>query len=224
MDNNWMLVLYPRTSNMIVPALVKYNKQLQELGWVKKYMDYTFIGTASTDTPLKNMLNRERLLIALEYAMRKTINPSEQISFKVVEQVTPMVADVGLGLIIQSTFMKHLASALGFTVNDIFFMIMATPNPGSRWGAGDVRTGTRLFEDPEDGKFHCNINPSQWNLGVFNKSQSEILHAVIDLEAILPGVFAKIEIERLKLEKEEKEREEETTKADAVNSKMIDDL
>jgi len=207
MDNNWLLVLYPRTSNMIVPSLVKYNKQLQELGWVKKYMDYTFIGTASTDTPLKNMLNRDRLLIALEYAMRKTINPAEQISFRVVEQVTPMVAEVGMGLIIQSSFMKHLASALGFTVNDIFFMIMASPNPGSIWGAGEVRTGTRLFEDPDDGKFHCNLNPSQWNLAVFNKSQSEILHAVIDLEAVLPGVFAKIEIERFNLEKEAREKE-----------------
>jgi hypothetical protein len=199
---------------MIVPSLVKYNKQLQELGWVKKYMDYTFIGTASTDTPLKNMLNRERLLIALEYAMRKSINPSEEISFRVVDQVTPMVADVGLGLIVQSTFMKHLASALGFTVNDIFFMIMASPAPGSRWSPGDVRTGTRLFEDPDDGKFHCSLNPSQWNLAVFNKAQSEILHASIDLEAVLPGVFAKIEIERLKLKKEEtEENKTETTSA-----------
>lgn len=208
MDNNWILVLIPRTSNIIVPSLVKYSKTLQELGMIKKYMDYTFVATSSTDSPLKNILSRDRFMIAFEYAMRKSIDNEQEIPFKVVEQITPMVSEAGMGLIIHSPFMKHLSTALGFTPNDIFFMIMATPAPGTRWSAGDVRTGTRIFENPDDGKFHCNVNPSQWNIGVLNKAQPEVVHAVVDLESFIPAIYTKIEVERLKLIKEAQEEQQ----------------
>lgn len=203
-----MIVLYPRTSNLIVPQLVRYHRTLVEMGWSKKYMDLTFVGSSSTDNPLKNVLNRERLLVAVEYAMRKTIKPSEQIPFKVVDGLSPLVADTGMGLIVQSEFTKYFAQAVGFTVNDIFFMVFATPTPGNKWNAEQVRTATRMFEHPEDGKFHCDMHPSQWNIGVFNKRQPDIFHAVVDLESIVPPIYAKLEVERLtnKINQEEQER------------------
>jgi hypothetical protein len=197
MESNWLFVLLPRTSNVITESILKYNKKLRDLGWVNKYMDFTFIGTASSDNPLKNMLDKDRLLMAVEYAMKNSINREEEIPFKVVEKVSPMVAEVGMGLVVQSSFLRHLAVALGFTPNDMFFMILATPKPGSIWTEGEVRTGVRVFEDPDDGNFHCNMHPSQWSVAVFNKSQPEILHATVDLESIVPPVYTKIEIERL---------------------------
>jgi hypothetical protein len=197
MDNNWLFVLIPRTSNVIVPIILKFNKHLRELGWVSKYMDYTFVGTASSDNPLKNMLNKDRLLTAIEYAMRKSIRREEEIPFKVVEKISPMVAEVGMGLIIESTFLRHLASAFGFTASDMFFMVLATPSPGCTWSEEEIRTGIRIFEDPDDGKFHCNMHPSQWNVAVFNKANPEIIQAIIDLESIVPPLYTKIEIERL---------------------------
>jgi hypothetical protein len=197
MDNNWLFVLIPRTSNIIISSLLDFNRKLRELGWVSKYMDYTFVGTASSDNPLKNMLNRERLLVAVEYAMRKSIRRDQEIAFKVVEKISPLVAEVGLGLLIESTFARHLATALGFTSSDMFFMVLATPKAGSTWSETEIRTGVRIFENPDDGNFHCNMHPSQWNIAVFNKNQPEIVQCVVDLEAIIPPIFTKIEIERL---------------------------
>jgi hypothetical protein len=197
MDNNWLFVLIPRTSNIIVPTILKFNKHLRDLGWVSKYMDYTFVGTASSDNPLKNMLNKDRLLTAIEYAMRKSIKRDEEIPFKVVEKISPMVAEVGMGLMIESTFLRNLGSALGFSASDMFFMVLATPRPGSVWSEEEIRAGVRVFEDPDDGKFHCNMHPSQWNVAVFNKAHPEIVQATIDLEAIIPPLYTKIEVERL---------------------------
>jgi hypothetical protein len=212
MDNNWLFVLIPRTSNIIVESIIKFNKQLRALGWVNKYMDYTFVGTASTENPLKNMLNKERLLVAIEYAMRKSINREEEIPFKVVEKISPMVAEVGMGLMIQSSFLRYLSSALGFSASDMFFMVLATPKPDTLWNDAEIRAGVRVFEDPDDGNFHCNMHPSQWNVAVFNKSQPEIIHAIIDLEALIPPIFTKIEIERLSKDQGVKEHAEKLLK------------
>jgi hypothetical protein len=213
MDSNWLFVLVPRTSNIIVESLIKFNKQLRTLGWVNKYMDFTFVGSASTENPLKNMLSKERLLVAIEYAMRKSINREEEIPFKVVEKISPMVAEVGMGLMVQSSFLRHFASALGFSASDMFFMVLATPKPGSLWTEAEIRAGVRIFEDPDDGNFHCNMHPSQWNVAVFNKSQPEIIHATIDLEALIPPIFTKIEIERLSKDEGVREHAEKLLKA-----------
>lgn len=201
--------MFPRASNAIIPMLVKCNRQLQEMGWVKKYMDYVFIGSSSTDAPLHNMLSRERLLVAMEYAMRNSLDESEDIKFKVVEKVTPMVTEMGMGLIMESKFIQNLANALGFSIKEAFFMLMATPAPGSMWGPEQIRTGVRVFEDPDDGMFHCDMNHSQWSIGVFNKSQPEILHAVVDLEMFIPAIYTKIELERLQKEKQAKQTNSE---------------
>jgi hypothetical protein len=202
MDNNWMMVMMPRSCNMINSTLGKIHKQLSDLGWIKKYMDMTFIGTSSSDACLGNILNKERLNKAIEHAMRNSLDHSMDIKFRIVEEVTPMISEAGMGLIIHSTFMKHLAITLGFTPNDAFFMVLAAPSPPKRWGAEEIKMGTRIFEDPEDGKFHCNLNPSQWVMGVFNKSQPEIMHAYVEFEMIIPVVYLKLELERLGLEKE----------------------
>jgi hypothetical protein len=202
MDNNWMMVMMPRTCNMINGTLGKIHKQLVDLGWIKKYMDMTFIGTSSSDVCLGNILNKERLMSAIEYAMKNSMDHSQDIKFRIVEEVTPMISEAGMGLIIHSTFMKHLAITLGFTPNDAFFMVLAAPAPPKRWGAEEVKIGTRIFEDPEDGKFHCNLNPSQWVMGVFNKSQPEIMHAYVEFEMIIPVIYLKLELGRLGLEKD----------------------
>lgn len=200
MDNNWLLVLVPRPTNLILPTIIGISKQLSELGWIKKYMDMTFIGTASSDMPLKNALDKNKFLACIEYAMRRSINHESDVKFRIIEEVNPIVSEAGMGLMLKSTFMKHLAVAMGFTPHDAFFLLMATPSSGKRWEPQEVRMAGRMFEDPEDGKFHCNMNPSQWSIGIFNKTQPEILHAVIDLEMIVPAVYIKIEAERLAVE------------------------
>jgi len=201
MDNNWLLVLIPRPTNLIVPTMINISKQLSEMGWIKKYMDMTFIGTASSDIPLKNALDRTKFLSCVEYAMKRTMYQEDiNNKFKIVEEVNPIVSEAGMGLMLKSTFMKHLAVAMGFTPHDAFFLLMATPVTGKRWEPQEVRAAGRLFEDPEDGKFHCNMNPSQWTIGIFNKTQPEILHAVIDLEMIVPAVYIRLEAERLAAE------------------------
>lgn len=207
-----MIVLVPRTCNMITQSLLKYSQKLRDMGWINKYMDFTFLGTAISENPLRNMLNRERLVMALEYAMEKSIKRDEEIPFKVVEKLSPMVTDMGMGIIIESTFLRYLASALGWTPNEIFFMILATPKPDSLWSQEEIRAGARVFEDPEDGLFHCAMHPSQWNIAVFNKSQPEIFHAICDLETLVPPMYAKIEIERLSKEKEMQEYTEKMAK------------
>jgi hypothetical protein len=194
--------MMPRSCNMINTTLLKIHKQLVDLGWIKKYMDMTFIGTSSSDNCLANILNKERLMSSIEYAMRNSMDHSLDIKFRIVEEVTPMVSEAGMGLILHSNFMKHLAISLGFTPNDAFFMVMAAPAPPKRWGAEEVKIGSRIFEDPEDGKFRCNLNPSQWVMGVFNKSQPEIMHAYVEFEMIIPMIYLKVELERLGLEKE----------------------
>lgn len=221
MDNNWMLVLMPRACNMIVPTIMKLNKQLMELGWVKKYMDMTFIGTASSDTPLHNMLDKTRLMKSMEYAMRKSMDYSQELKFRVVEEVTPMISEVGMGIIIHSNFMKHLAISLGFTPQDAFFMVLAAPPLPKKWGQEEVRIGTRMFEDPEDGKFHCNLNPSQWVMGVFNKAQPEIMHAVVELDMIIPMLYLKLEMERIGQEKEREEKERTKVKIEEVKDEEV---
>lgn len=206
MDNNWMMVMMPRSCNMINSTLGKIHKQLVDLGWIRKYMDMTFIGTASSDACVANILDKDRLMHSIEYAMRNSMDHSLDIKFRIVEEVTPMISEAGMGLILHSTFMKHLAISLGFTPNDAFFMVLAAPPPPKRWGPEEVKMGTRIFEDPEDGKFHCNLNPSQWVMGVFNKSQPEIMHAYVEFEMIIPIIYLKVELGRLGLEKEVEEQ------------------
>jgi hypothetical protein len=172
------------------------------LGWVKKYLDMTFVGTSSSDAPLRNILDKNRLMASVEYSMRKSLDHSREVKFRIVEEVTPMISEAGMGLIVHSPFMKHLAVSLGFTPQDAFFMVLAAPTPGKRWGPEEIKVGTRIFEDPEDGQFHCNLNPSQWVMGVFNKSQPEIMHAVVEFDMIVPIVYLKVELERLGKEKE----------------------
>jgi hypothetical protein len=202
MDNNWLMVMMPRSCNLINSTLMRIHKQLSELGWIKKYMDMTFIGTSSSSNCVSNILNKERFLSSVEYAMRNSMDHSRDVKFHIVEGVTPMVSEAGMGLIVHSEFMKHLAISLGFTPNDAFFMVMAAPAPPKRWGAEEVKIGSRIFEDPEDGKFHCNLNPSQWVMAVFNKSQPEIMHAYVEFEMIIPMIYLKVELERLGLEKD----------------------
>jgi len=220
MDNNWMMVLMPRSCNLINSTLGKIHKQLVELGWIKKYMDMTFIGTSSSDASLANILNKERFMKSVEYAMRKSLDHSLDVKFRLVEEVTPMISEAGMGLIIHSNFMKHLAISLGFTPNDAFFMVLAAPAPPKRWGEEQVKMGTRIFEDPEDGKFHCNLNPSQWVMGVFNKSQPEIMHAYVEFEMIIPVVYLKVELERLGLEKELEEKAMSVAKAQMAGEEI----
>jgi hypothetical protein len=201
MDNNWLLVLIPRPTNLILPTIIGISKQITALGWNKKYMDMTFIGTASSDIPLKNALDKNKFLPCIEYAMKRSMNYDDpNIKFKIVEEISPIVSEAGMGLMLKSTFMKHLAVAMGFTPHDAFFLLMAAPATGKRWEANEVRTAGRLFENPEDGKFHCNMNPSQWSIGIFNKKQPEILHAVIDLEMIVPAMYIRLEAERIAAE------------------------
>lgn len=192
----WVFVLVPKVTNSFYDTLKKINKQTTELGWARKFTDLTFIGTSTTDFPLNNIVNREKLKQATEYAMKRSTRPGEQVPFRVVEGVTPMVSEEGMGLILESPFLKHLSTALGFKTNHMFFLVLSAPPPGEKWSTEIVRTGVRIVEDPEDGQFHCNIHPSQWSIGVINTKIPDLLYALFDLENIIPEIYIKTEMER----------------------------
>lgn len=192
----WVFVLIPKVTNLLYDTLKKVNKQTSELGWVKKFTDLTFLGSSTTDQPLKNMLDKERFKKCVEYSMKRTIKSGEPVPFRVVEGITPMVSPEGMGLILDSPFLTHMAVSMGFTPNKMFFLVLAASKPESRWSEEMVRAGIRMFEDPEDGQFRCEMHPSQWSLGVLNVKNPELMYAVFDLEAVIPEIYVKIEMER----------------------------
>lgn len=192
----WVFVLLPNVTNSIYDTLRKINKQTMDLGWAKKFADLTFIGSSHTDIPYKNILDREKLKKAVEYAMKRSLRIGEEVPFRIVEGVTPMVGEEGMGLILESPFMKHLCSALGFKTNNMFFLVLSAAPPGKKWEAETVRTGVRIVEDPEDGQFHCNIHPSQWSIGVINTRIPDMLYARFDLENVIAETYVKVELER----------------------------
>ena len=195
-STQWVFVLVPKITNIFYDTLKKINKQTMELGWARKFADLTFIGSANTDIPLKNIIDREKLKQAAEYAMKRSIRIGEAVPFRVVEGVTPMVSEEGMGLILESPFLKHLSGALGFKTNNMFFLVLSAPPPGEKWSSELVRTGVRMVEDPEDGQFHCNMNPSQWSIGVINTKIPDLMYALFDLENIIPETYIKLEMER----------------------------
>lgn len=192
----WVFVLVPNITNSIYDTLKKINKQTMELGWARKFTYLTFLGHATTDIPLKNIIDREKLKQAAEYAMKRSLRPGEQVPFRAVEGITPMISEEGMGLILDSPFLKHLSTALGFKTNNMFFLVLSAPSPGNKWSSDIVRTGVRMVEDPEDGQFHCNMHPSQWSIGVINTKIPDLLYALFDLENIIPEVYIKVEMER----------------------------
>jgi hypothetical protein len=192
----WVFVLIPKVTNSIYDTLKKINKQTMELGWVKKFADITFIGSSSTDIPLRNILDRERMKQATEYAMKRSLRVGEDVPFRVVEGITPMISAEGMGLILESPFLTHLSSALGFKTNNMFFLVLCAPPPGSKWSEEIVRAGVRMVEDPEDGQFHCIVHPSQWSIGVIDGRTPDIINALLDLENVIPETYIKVEMER----------------------------
>lgn len=192
----WVFVLVPNVTNVFYDTLKKINRQTTELGWARKFAYITFIGSSNTDIPLGNVVDREKLKQAAEYAMKRSIRIGEAVPFRVVEGVTPMVSEEGMGLILDSPFLKHLSEALGFKTNNMFFLVLSAPPPGEKWSQELVRTGVRMVEDPEDGQFHCNMNPSQWSIGVINTKIPDLIYALLDLENIIPETYIKLEMER----------------------------
>jgi hypothetical protein len=192
----WVFILLPKPSNGIYDTLKGINKQTLALGWAKKFADLTFLGASHTDLPMKNMIDREKLMRGIDYAMKKTIKVGEDIPFRVIEGVTPMVSEAGMGLILESPFLKYLSDALGFKTHDMFFLVLSAAPPGKKWSEETVRAGVRMIEDPEDGQFHCSMNPSQWSIGVINTKNTDMIYALYDLENVIAESYIKIEMER----------------------------
>jgi len=195
-EQKWVFVLLPKPSNTIYDTLKSINKQTMALGWARKFADVTFLGISPSDHPTKNIMDREKLRAAVEFSMKKSLKPAEKIPFRMVEGVTPMVSEGGMGLILESPFMKHLAMALGFKANDMFFLVLSAAPPGKKWDEAIIRRGVRMVEDPEDGQFHCNMNPSQWYIGVINTSNPDMYYCLYDLEPLIAEVYVKVEMER----------------------------
>lgn len=192
----WVFILLPKPSNNIYDTLKTINKQTMALGWARKFADVTFLGTSQSDHPMKNMVDREKMKSATEYAMKKSIRVGEKIPFRMVEGVTPMVTEGGMGLILESPFLKHLSLALGFKTNDMFFLVLSAAPQGKKWDDAMIRRGVRMIEDPEDGQFHCNMNPSQWSIGVINTKNPDMIHSLYDMEPIIAESYIKVEMER----------------------------
>lgn len=188
--NQYMLVMFPRPTNRIVPTLNKINEQTRNYGWTLRYVDFAYVGSASTDAPLAKMYDRAELVKCLQYAFNRCIDHTTNIKdFKIVTELTPLVLDTGMGFLMKAEFIRHLSQALGFKTQDEVFMVLATPGSEKRWAEEDIRAAKRIFEDPEDGQFKCEMHPSQWSIGIINKSFPEIMHAVIDLEYMLPEAY-----------------------------------
>lgn len=193
MIQQYMLTLVPRPTNKIYNILEKINSQTRAAGWTLRFVDFAYVGSSASDAPLRKMANRTELIKALQYAFSR-LDVKNIKDFKLVEGVTPIVLDTGVGLLLESPFIKTLASALGFVTHDQIFMIMATPGKKIRWDDEEFRAAKRMFEDPEDGKFHCEMHPSQWNIAVVDKEFSEAQHMVIDMEYMLPESYIGMKI------------------------------
>jgi hypothetical protein len=127
-----MLTLVPRPTNKIYNILEKINSQTRAAGWTLRFVDFAYVGSSASDAPLRKMANRTELIKALQYAFSR-LDVKNIKEFKLVEGVTPIVLDTGVGLLLESPFIKHLASALGFVTQDQIFMILATPGKKIRW-------------------------------------------------------------------------------------------
>jgi len=188
-----MLTLVPRPTNKIYQTLEKINSQTRANGWTLRFVDFAYVGSSASDGPIRKMGNRNELIKALQYAFSR-MNVKNIKEFRLVEGVTPIVMETGVGLLLEAPFIRHLASALGFVSQDQIFMILATPGKKVRWDETDFRAAKRMFEDPEDGQFHCEMHPSQWNIAVVDKDFSETQHMVIDMEYMLPEAYIGMKI------------------------------
>jgi hypothetical protein len=193
MIQQYMLTLVPRPTNKIYKTLEKINSQTRAAGWTLRFVDFAYVGSSASDAPIRKMANRQELIKALQYAFGR-MNVKNIKEFRLVEGITPIVLDTGIGLLLEAPFIRTLASALGFVTQDQIFMILATPGKKVRWDDAEFRAAKRMFEDPEDGQFHCELNPSQWNIAVVDKDFSEAQHMVIDMEYMLPESYIGMKI------------------------------
>lgn len=193
MINQYMLILVPRPTNKIYTTLEKINAQTRAGGWTLRFVDFAYVGSSVTDAPVRKMGNRDELIKSLQYAFSR-MNVGSIKEFKMVENVTPVVMDTGIGLLLSSPYIRYLSSSLGFVTQDQIFMVLATPGKKIRWDDTEFRSIKRMFEDPEDGKFHCEMHPSQWNIAVVDQSFSEAQHMVIDLEYMVPESYIGMKI------------------------------
>lgn len=219
MINQYMLTLVPRPTNKIYGALENINTQTRASGWTLRFVDFAYVGSSSSDAPIRKMGNRNELIKALQYAFSR-MNVKNIKEFRLVENIAPIVMETGLGLLIESPFIRHLASALGFVTQDQIFMIMATPGKKIRWDDSEFRAAKRIFEDPEDGKFHCEMHPSQWNIAVVDQGFSEAQHMVIDMEYMLPEAYVGMKILEGKASGNVEKTIEELTKELAPEGKV----
>lgn len=187
----YILVLFPKRTNEIVPELQAICDKAQSAGLSRKFVDLVFLGTTTSSLPLNNFANRDTFLRLVENAMRRTIKPGEKIPFRVVEGVSPLVSTDGMGLVYVSPFLQHLTSSLGFRTNPMFVTVIAERNLTE----DDMRAARRIFENPDDGMFHCRMNPSQWELGILDAKRPEYMCGVIDLQRVVPEVYVKLELE-----------------------------
>lgn len=188
-----MLILVPRPTNKIYSTLEKINAQTRASGWTLRFVDFAYVGSSATDAPVRKMGNRDELVRSLQYAFSRMNVPNIK-EFKMVENVTPVVMDTGVGLLLDSPYIRHLSASLGFVTQDQIFMVLATPGKKVRWDESEFRAIKRMFEDPEDGNFHCEMHPSQWNIAVVNQNFSEAQHMVIDLEYMVPESYIGMKI------------------------------
>lgn len=188
--NQYMLVMFPRPTNRIVETLNKINEQTKSYGWTLRYIDFAYVGSTGTNSPLEKMHNRDELIRCLQYAFSRCIDHKTNIKdFKIVSELTPLVLDTGMGFLLKSEFIKHLSQAIGFKTQEEIFMVLATPGSDKKWSDDDLRAAKRILEDPEDGQFKCEMHPSQWSIGIINKAFPEIMHTVVDLEYMLPEAY-----------------------------------
>lgn len=188
-----MLTLVPRPTNKIYQFLEKINAQTRASGWTIRFVDFAYVGSSASDAPVRKMASREELIKALQYAFSR-MHIKNIKEFAMVETITPIVLDTGVGLLLESPFIRHLASALGFVTQDQIFIVLATPGKKMRWNQDEFRAAKRMFENPEDGKFHCQMHPSQWNIAVVDKEFSEVQHMVVDLEYMVPEAYVGMKI------------------------------